>query len=64
MENEQPQHGGKRAGAGRPRKYRESARITVVVPIDLMHKVDRWAQRHDVSRSEAVVMALEKLRVG
>jgi hypothetical protein len=62
MENEQPQHGGKRSGAGRPRKYRESTRITVVVPVDLMHKLDRWAQRRGVSRSEAVVTALEKLR--
>ena len=62
MENEQPQHGGKRAGAGRPRKYRESARITVVVPIELVRKLDRWAERHDVNRSEAVVTALEKLR--
>lgn len=62
MENEQSQHGGKRIGAGRPRKYRESARITVVVPTELLEKIDRWAQRHDVSRSEAVVAALEKLR--
>ena len=61
MENEQPQHGGKRAGAGRPRKYCDSARITVVVPVDLVAKVDRWAQRHSVSRSEAVVAALKKL---
>jgi hypothetical protein len=62
MENEQPQHGGKRAGAGRPRKYHESTRITVVVPVELVRRLDRWAERHELSRSEAVVTALEKLR--
>ena len=61
METNQPPRGGKREGAGRPRKYRESTRITVVVPVDLIQKIDRWAQRHNVNRSEAVVTALKRL---
>lgn len=60
MAKQQPQHGGKRAGAGRPRKYATSDRVTVVVPHDLLSKIDRAAEKRGIKRSEAIVEALRR----
>jgi len=56
-----PMHGGKRAGAGRPRKYDSSTRVTVVLPSPLLAKADEFAAKNGLSRSEAMAKAIEAL---
>lgn len=58
MSEQEPQHGGKREGAGRPRKYRDSTRVTVFLPAALVAKIDRQAKKRGISRSEAIATVL------
>jgi metal-responsive CopG/Arc/MetJ family transcriptional regulator len=54
-------HGGRRAGAGAPRKYGEerlTRAVTVTLPEDLLEELDREADRDGVSRSELITRQL------
>ena len=56
------QHGGARAGSGRPAKYSSRTRgMAVTVPEDMIADLDDWAESRELSRSEAVVRAIGKL---
>jgi len=48
-------HGGYRDGAGRPAKFKgETTVLTVVVPIELLAKLDSQAEKRGVKRSELI----------
>lgn len=54
-------HGGKRAGAGAPRKYgdeRLTTPVTVSLPVDLVERLDAEADREQISRSELITRRL------
>lgn len=56
------QHGGKRAGAGRPTKFDEQpCYLGCLAPFTLRERLDKWAQRHDMSRSDAILAAVQWL---
>jgi len=52
-------HGGKREGAGRKTKYDSQTKLTAFrIPIPLLKTIERYAKKHNLSRSEAIVKAL------
>jgi hypothetical protein len=54
------QHGGARPGAGRPAKDGQPReKITVTIPAHLRDRLDSWAALEGVTRSDAVIRALE-----
>jgi hypothetical protein len=59
----QPQHGGKRAGAGRKPVHPEGRTIVVAasVPSGLVEKLDALAEKRGWNRSEAVTEAIRGL---
>lgn len=57
-----PPHGGRRTGAGRPRVYRDRAKISVVLEASLARWVKAEARRRQTSRSQLVAAAIERER--
>lgn len=54
------QHGGYRPGSGRrPIDGEPRPKITVTLPLHLRDRLDAWAAREGVTRSDAVIRALE-----
>jgi hypothetical protein len=59
-EKTKTQHGGARPGAGRPAKDGQPReKITVTIPAHLRDRLDSWAALEGVTRSDAVIRALE-----
>ena len=56
-------HGGKRAGAGRKPRYENPVMIAARVPAKICDKLDRFAEANGLTRSEAVVEAVRRLRL-
>lgn len=57
-----PQHGGKRAGAGRPvNPEGRTVTIAVSVPSALVERLDAYTHEKACSRSEAVTLAIRAL---
>ena len=55
-------HGGKRAGAGRPRLLpSQTIKIGAEVPVALCQALDHWAADQGLSRASAVRIAIERL---
>ncbi len=56
-------HGGKRSGAGRKPTYENPVRIGASVPAKLREKLDRFADANDLTRSQALVEVIRRLKV-
>ena len=55
------EHGGAREGAGRKHKWgEESVRLFVSAPAGLVDKLEKYANKKGLSRSEAAVVAIAK----
>jgi hypothetical protein len=54
-------HGGKRAGAGRKPIAGDTTLVAVRVPVKLLRKLDRYAKAKKVSRSQAIIEAIDRL---
>ena len=55
-------HGGKRAGAGRKPIDGETVLVAARIPTKLRDKLERIAKSKGISRSQAIVEALRKLK--
>lgn len=53
--------GGARKGAGRPPSDDPTVALAARVPASLVAPLDRWAQRHGLTRSAAVAEAVRRL---
>ena len=58
------QHGGRREGAGRPPVNPEGAAVlvSVSIPPQLVEKLDKLAERWDVSRSSAAARVIREFK--
>ena len=63
MADKKPQHGGKRAGAGRKTTNTEgpTRNVGVTVPVALLEKLDGYAATKNWNRSQAVTEAIRTL---
>ena len=57
-------HGGRRNGAGRKPKYENAVMVAAAIPAKLREKLDHFAEANELSRSEAIVEAIRRLRFG
>ena len=55
---QQPAHGGRRKGAGRPRVYADRIKLSVVMDRKLGDRITAYARTNDISISIAVQQAL------
>ena len=54
--------GGAREGAGRKKKYKgETERLVVYAPAGLVKKLEQYAKKNELSRSEAAVRAIAEV---
>ena len=56
-------HGGKREGAGRKPKHEDSTMIAARMPAAICAKLDRFAESNGLTRTEALIEAIRRLRL-
>lgn len=53
----------KHAG-GRPQKYDEDTRlVTARLPVSIVDRVDAYANRHGMNRTEVIILAINRLKL-
>lgn len=64
MAKKKAQHGGARKGAGRPPREGEPlVLIAAKVDASIVARVDEYAERHGLNRSQAIVVAIQRLPI-